>query len=185
MLNRAPLFLLYLNVLAVATCGLIYELIAGTLASYLLGDSVTQFSLVIGVYLSALGVGAWFSQYLHKGLARTFIEVELALALVGGLSAPLLFVSFAFVQWFQLVLFGTVFVIGTLVGLELPLLMRILKEHLDFSDLVSRVLTFDYIGALLASLLFGPNGRIRSDLTRYAWPSSRRLVGEATVSVIR
>ena len=76
-----------------ATCGLIYELIAGTLASYLLGDSVTQFSLVIGVYLSALGVGAWFSQYLHKGLARTFIEVELALALVGGLSAPLLFVS--------------------------------------------------------------------------------------------
>ena len=140
--------------LAVATCGLIYELIAGTLASYLLGDSVTQFSLVIGVYLSALGVGAWFSQYLHQGLARTFIEVELALALVGGLSAPLLFVSFAFVQWFQLVLFGSVFVIGTLVGLELPLLMRILKEHLDFSDLVSRVLTFDYIGALLASLLF-------------------------------
>jgi predicted membrane-bound spermidine synthase len=121
-------------VLAVATCGLIYELIAGTLASYLLGDSVTQFSLVIGVYLSALGVGAWFSQYLHQGLARTFIEVELALALVGGLSAPLLFVSFAFVQWFQLVLFGSVFVIGTLVGLELPLLMRILKEHLDFSD---------------------------------------------------
>ena len=140
--------------LAVATCGLIYELIAGTLASYLLGDSVTQFSLVIGVYLSALGVGAWFSQYLHQGLARTFIEVELALALVGGLSAPLLFVSFAFVQWFQLVLFGSVFVIGTLVGLELPLLMRILKEHLNFSDLVSRVLTFDYIGALLASLLF-------------------------------
>lgn len=143
-----------MNVLAVATCGLIYELIAGTLASYLLGDSVTQFSLVIGVYLSALGVGAWFSQYLHEKLARTFIEVELALALVGGFSAPLLFIAFAFVQWFQLVLFGTVFVIGVLVGLELPLLMRILKEHLDFNNLVSRVLTFDYIGALLASLLF-------------------------------
>ena len=71
--------------LAVATCGLIYELIAGTLASYLLGDSVTQFSLVIGVYLSALGVGAWFSQYLQKALGRTFIEVELALALVANL----------------------------------------------------------------------------------------------------
>ena len=80
-MNRAPLFLLYLNVLAIATCGLIYELIAGTLASYLLGDSVTQFSLVIGVYLSALGVGAWLSKYVHEKLARTFIEVELALAL--------------------------------------------------------------------------------------------------------
>jgi spermidine synthase len=153
-MNRAPLFLLYLNVLAIATCGLIYELVAGTLASYLLGDSVTQFSLVIGVYLSALGVGAWLSQYIDEKLARTFIEVELALAIIGGMSAPLLFVAFAWVDWFRMILFGLVFVIGVLVGLELPLLMRILKEHLDFSDLVSRVLTFDYIGALLASLLF-------------------------------
>ncbi len=58
-MNRAPTFLLYINVLVVATCGLVYELLAGTLASYVLGDSVTQFSLVIGVYLSALGIGAW------------------------------------------------------------------------------------------------------------------------------
>lgn len=154
MLNRAPLFLLYLNVLAVATCGLVYELIAGTVASYLLGDSVTQFSLVIGVYLSAMGVGAWLSRYVEERLARCFIEVEIALALIGGLSAPLLFVTFAWLEWFRIILFGMVFVIGVLVGLELPLLMRILREHLDFSDLVSRVLTFDYIGALIASLMF-------------------------------
>ena len=153
-MNRAPLYLLYLNVLIIATCGLIYELLAGTLASYLLGDSVTQFSLVIGVYLSALGIGAWLSQYVEEKVARTFIEVELALALVGGLSAPLLFLAFAHVHWFQPTLFSFVALIGVLVGLELPLLMRILKEHLDFEELVSRVLTFDYIGALLASLLF-------------------------------
>ena len=154
LINRVPLFLLYLNVLVVATCGLVYELVAGTLASYLLGDSVTQFSLVIGVYLTALGVGAWISRYVEERLARTFIEVELALALIGGASAPLLFLAFAWVDGFRPLLFGTVFVIGVFVGLELPLLMRILKEHLDFSDLVSRVLTFDYVGALLASLMF-------------------------------
>ncbi|MFN9720955.1 MAG: polyamine aminopropyltransferase [Planctomycetota bacterium] len=153
-MNRAPLFLLYLNVLVVATCGLIYELLAGTLASYLLGDSVTQFSLVIGIYLSAMGVGAWLSKFVWKQLAACFIEVELAVALVGGFSAPLLFVAFGAIDWFRPLLFGFVFVIGTLVGLELPLLMRLLKEHVEFDDLVSRVLTFDYIGALLASLLF-------------------------------
>ena len=154
MIERAPNYLLYLNVLVIATCGLIYELLAGTLASYLLGDSVTQFSLVIGVYLSALGVGSWLSRYVDKSVARTFIEVEIALALIGGLSAPLLFVAFAQITWFRIALFGGVFAIGTLVGLELPLLMRILKEHLDFRELVARVLTFDYIGALLASILF-------------------------------
>lgn len=154
MLNRAPLFLMYLNVLVIAICGLIYELLAGTLASYVLGDSVTQFSLVIGTYLSAMGVGAWLSRYVHTQLARTFIEIELALAFLGGISAPLLFIVFPWVEWFRPLLLGIVFSIGVFVGLELPLLMRILKEHLDFSDLVSQVLAFDYVGALIASILF-------------------------------
>ncbi|MBS0204328.1 MAG: polyamine aminopropyltransferase [Planctomycetes bacterium] len=154
-MNRAPLVLLYLNVLIIATCGLVYELLAGTLASYLLGDSVTQFSLVIGLYLSAMGAGAWVSRFVaDRSLARCFIEVELGVALVGGLSAPLLFAAFSRVEIFGVVLYGFVFAIGLLVGLELPLLMRLLKQHLDFEDLVSRVLAFDYIGALLASLMF-------------------------------
>ncbi|MBI1311055.1 polyamine aminopropyltransferase [bacterium] len=151
---RAPLALLYLNVLIIATCGLVYELLAGTLASYVLGDSVTQFSLIIGVYLSALGVGAWLSSFVKHNLARVFIEVELGVALLGGGSTPLLFLSFARLMWFHPVLYGVVFMIGVLVGLELPLLMRILKDHLDFEELVSRVLAFDYLGALMASLLF-------------------------------
>jgi len=154
LIERAPLGLLYVNVLIIATCGLVYELVAGTLASYLLGDSVTQFSLIIGVYLSALGVGAWLSQYIEDQLARVFIEIELALALIGGFSTPLLYLAFPLVDWFAGLLYGSVFVIGVLVGLELPLLMRILKGHLDFNELVSRVLAFDYLGALFASLLF-------------------------------
>jgi len=154
MLNRAPLFLLYVNVLVIAGCGLIYELLAGTLASYMLGDSVTQFSLVIGTYLSAMGVGAWRSRYIQQHLAQAFVEIELALAFLGGFSAPLLFIVFPFVEWFRPLLLGLVFAVGVFVGLELPLLMRILKEHLDFSDLVSKVLAFDYVGALIASILF-------------------------------
>ncbi len=149
--RRTPL--LYLNVLVIATCGLVYELLAGTVASYVLGDSVRQFSLVIGLYLSAMGVGAWLSRHVDDA-ARAFVDVELGVALVGGLSAPLLFIAFSRVEFFAALLYGTVFVVGTLVGLELPLLMRILKDKLDFRDLVSRVLTFDYLGALVASLLF-------------------------------
>jgi spermidine synthase len=151
-MNRTPV--LFLNVLIIATCGLVYELLAGTLASYVLGDSVTQFSLIIGIYLFALGVGAWLSRFIESELARKFIEVELGVALLGGASAPLLFLSFGRVGYFHVVLYGVVFVVGVLVGLELPLLMRILKDVLDFKELVSRVLTFDYIGALVASLLF-------------------------------
>src|SRR6185503_16332147 len=110
--------------------------------------------LVIGVYLFALGAGAWLSRFVEEGLGRAFIEVEYAVALLGGFSAPLLFLSFAYLDGFRALLFTVVFLIGALVGLELPLLMRILKEHLEFDELVSRVLTFDYIGALVASVMF-------------------------------
>lgn len=146
--------LLFLNVIIIATCGLIYELLAGTLASYVLGDSVTQFSLIIGIYLSAMGVGSWLSGYLDKDLAKRFVEIELAVAVAGGFSAPLLFLTFANVSYFSIILYSMVFLIGTLVGLEIPLLMRILKDELDFKKLVARVLALDYVGALVASLLF-------------------------------
>jgi spermidine synthase len=151
-IQRPPL--LFLNVLIVATCGLIYELLAGTLASYVLGDSVTQFSLIIGIYLFAMGVGSWLSRFIEKGLARRFVDIELAVAVLGGFSAPLLFISFARVSYFYAVLYGVVFAIGVFVGLEIPLLLRILKDRIEFKELVSRVLAFDYVGALLASILF-------------------------------
>jgi spermidine synthase len=148
----APLLLA--TVLVIATCGIVYELLAGALASYLLGDSVTQFSTIIGVYLSAMGLGSWLSRSVDRRVAQRFVEVELVVALVGGLSAPLLFFSFGKLALFRAVLYPVVGLIGALVGLEIPLLLRILKDDYEFKDLVARVLTVDYIGALVGSLLF-------------------------------
>ncbi len=147
-------YLLLFTIFVISTCGLIYELIAGTLSSYLLGDSVTQFSTVIGVYLFSMGIGAYFSKFVRNNLLLFFIRVEMITGLVGGLSSIILFVCFGFTESFRLILYSLVLITGTLVGLEIPLLMRILKDRIEFKDLVSKVFTFDYIGALLASLLF-------------------------------
>lgn len=145
---------LLITVFVISTCGLIYELIAGTIASYLLGDSITQFSTVIGVYLFSMGIGSFFSKYIEKNLVFTFVQVELLVGLVGGSSAALLFMMFEHVEHFRILLYALVSIIGILVGLEVPVLMRILKDRLEFKDLVSQIFTFDYVGALLASLLF-------------------------------
>ena len=147
-------WLLLLAVFVIATCGLIYELVAGTLASYLLGDSVTQFSTIIGIYLFSMGIGSYLSKYFDKGLLSWFIRIELLVGLIGGLSSAILFVVFPLASSFRIILYALVFLTGTLVGLEIPLLMRILKDKVEFKELVSRVFTFDYIGALLASLIF-------------------------------
>ena len=146
--------LLLLAVFVIATCGLIYELVAGTLASYLLGDSVMQFSTVIGVYLFAMGIGSFLSKFLRNHLLTWFIRIEFLVALVGGFSAVLLFILFPVATSFRVLLYLMVMLTGILVGLEIPLLMRILKDKIQFTDLVSQVFTFDYIGALLASVIF-------------------------------
>ena len=153
-LADAPTGVLLVAVFTIATCGLIYELLAGTIASYLLGDSVTQFSTVIGVYLFSMGVGSYLSRYFRRDLIVRFIEVEILVGLVGGLSSPVLFFAFGEVAAFRVVLYGWVTATGVLVGLEIPFLIRILKDEFPLHDLVSRVLSLDYLGALAASLLF-------------------------------
>jgi spermidine synthase len=141
-------------VLVIATTALVYELSIAAMASYLLGDSVRQFSLVIGAYLSALGVGAYLSRFVEGRLAIVFVDVELAAAIVGGVSVPLLLVAFAFTHAFELLLFVVVLAVGVLVGLELPLLIRILERRSSLRELIARALTFDYAGALVGSLAF-------------------------------
>ncbi|SMD06793.1 polyamine aminopropyltransferase [Pedobacter africanus] len=151
--KRLPVLLLT-SVFVVATCGLIYELIAGTLASYLLGDSVTQFSTIIGLYLFSMGIGSWISKYFEKDILFWFIQIEILVGLVGGTSSSILYLVFESAASFRIILYSLVGITGILVGLEIPLLMRILKDRYEFKDLVSKVFTFDYIGALLASIIF-------------------------------
>ena len=120
-----------------------------------MGDSVTQFSTVIGAYLFAMGIGSWFSGYIERRLALRFVQIELLVGVLGGLSAGILFFVFTWAEGpFRLALYLLVLGLGVLVGLEIPLVMRILRQHSSFRDLVSQVLTFDYLGALVVSLLF-------------------------------
>jgi len=143
------------SVFVVAACGLVYELAAGALASYVLGDSVLQFSTVIGTYLFAMGVGSWLSRFFERQLPAHFLRIELLVALVGGAMPALLFIANAWLPGaFRGLLYGLVLVVGVLVGLEIPLVMRILKRNIALRDLVSQVLTFDYLGALAVSVAF-------------------------------
>src|SRR5260370_13218550 len=115
--------LVFISVLLVAACGLIYELVAGTLASYLVGDSVFQFSTIIGTYLFAMGIGSALSRYINRGLANRFVWIELLLGVIGGFSSALLMLAFAFPQGLEFIFYALVLVMRGLVGLGLPLLI--------------------------------------------------------------
>ena len=147
------IFLLF-AVFLISVCALVYQLLAGTISSYLVGDSVYQFSLVIGMFVSSMGLGSFLSRYINKQLHDWFILVELLTGVVGGMSSVILFLAFSQIENYTPFLIMVSVGIGTLVGLELPIILRIVKEHNTLKIVLSNVMTADYAGALFASLLF-------------------------------
>lgn len=134
--------------------GLTYELLTGALVTSLMGDSVMAFSTIIGAYLFALGCGSFVSRYIGGYYSMILIQTGYGIGFLGGLSTTLLWFLFAWGTGFFIGVYLLIFMIGALVGLQLPLIMRKLKERLHFKELVSGVLALDYGGAMLVSVAF-------------------------------
>lgn len=152
--TRLQLGVLLGSAFVVAACGLAYELMMGTVASTLLGATVLWFSLTIGVFLSAMGIGSWVSRYVKGRLLLTFVLVEVLVGVVGAVAGPLVFWAYTHTPAVHVVLFGTLFLIGGLVGLEIPLLTRFLEPYGGLRRAISSVMALDYLGALVASVAF-------------------------------
>ncbi|TJZ42253.1 polyamine aminopropyltransferase [Streptomyces piniterrae] len=139
-----------------AACGLVYELELVALATYLVGDSVTQASVVLSVMVFAMGGGALLAKRLRCRAAVGFGTVEAALALVGGTSAMALYACFAWFGQSRSALVGFSLVIGVLIGAEVPLLMTLIQRvrRQDAGGAVADLFAADYVGALVGGLAF-------------------------------
>ncbi len=154
-LNRKQLFILLLSILIVALCAITYQLIIGTVSSYLIGNSVYQFSMTIGLFMFAMGVGSFLSKGIIRNLISNFVFIEVVLAVIGGLSSLLLFMAFPLITaLYTIVMYALILIIGTLVGLELPLLTRILTHKESIRHSIADVMSLDYVGALIGAVIF-------------------------------
>ncbi len=147
---------LIITTLLVGMCSIIYELLISTASSYFLGNSIRQFSLIIGFYMAFMGLGAYFSKWFKKDLLYQFVLIEIVLGLIGAFSVPLTYLYFLYadLDGFNLFVFLIISAIGILTGLEVPLLTRILESDFSLKDNISNILTFDYLGALIATIAF-------------------------------
>ncbi len=147
--------LLMLTTLIISGCSICYELIISAVSSYLLGDSTLQYSVTIGLYMSAMGLGSFISKYMKKHLFDWFVLIEIGVGVMGGISALILFLANLYLDSYQIIMYGEIIVIGTFVGVEIPLLTRIIEgdaENLRIT--ISSIFSFDYIGGLLGSIAF-------------------------------
>ena len=146
--------ILIVSVFIAGLCSLIYELLIATTASYFEGDSITQFSITIGLYMAFMGVGSFISRFLQKKLIIKFLSIELLLSFLGGVSIPVLYLIFAYSEAFYFYKIIFTGMIAILIGLEIPLLVRLMKKHYTLKTNISNILSLDYLGALVATLLF-------------------------------
>ena len=155
-LTRRQTTVLCASILVVALCGITYELLIGAVSSYLLGNSVYQFSIIIGLFMFAMGMGSFVSRFIkQENLVRVFVVIEVLVALMGGICSLTLFLTFSTVpNVYHVVMYGFVILIGAMVGIEIPILTRILATQKDIKDALSDVFSLDYIGALIGSLIF-------------------------------
>ncbi len=144
-----------LTTLMISGCSMVYELIISAVSSYLVGNSTLQYSVTIGLYMCALGVGSYLSKFIRKNLFNWFANVEIGIGIIGGFSSLTLFLSNLYLQSYAIVMYIEIIIIGTFAGLEIPLLTRIIEE--DKKDLrvtISSIFSFDYIGGLIGSIAF-------------------------------
>ena len=147
--------LLMLTTLIISGCSMVYELIISAVSSYLVGDSTLQYSVTIGLYMCALGLGSYLSKFIRKHLWARLANVEIAIGIIGGTSALVLFLANLYLESYALVMYAEILAIGTLAGLEIPLLTRIIEhDQKDLRITLSSLFSFDYIGGLIGSIAF-------------------------------
>lgn len=147
-------FALITTALALSICGISYELLVATVSSYFLGNAILQYSLTIGIYLFAMGIGSYISRKFEKNLVESFILVQILVGLLGGFSTLFLFTAYQYTPVFSILFYFFLLLLGSLIGLEIPILIRILKDYEALKFSISDILAFDYTGGLLASILF-------------------------------
>ena len=142
-----------------SACGLAIELLLGTLASYLVGNQALAFGIAIGGFLAAMGLGSYLSRFVARNdqprkLLLRFVQVELAIAPFSFLVPMALFALFTIDAPFWIALALSTIILGTLAGMEVPILTRMLEKDEGVRGAVSSILALDYVGALVGSLAF-------------------------------
>lgn len=147
--------LLMVTTLIISGCSIIYEVLISSVSSFLVGDSIKQFSITIGLYMSAMGLGSYLSKYIKNRLFDWFVLVEIGVGVLGGISTLVLFLSNIYFESYELIMYIEIILIATLVGLEIPLLTRIIESNTkELRITLSKIFSFDYIGGLIGAVAF-------------------------------
>jgi spermidine synthase len=149
--------LLGLSIFATGFCGLVSEFVLSTVSSYILGNSVEQFSVIIALMMLMMGVAGAVQRFFpDRHLVQQFVIVEMLLALLGGFAPLAIYAAYGWMEHhFLVVLYGFVMALGFLIGFELPLVLRINSKYVKrLPSNLAVILGLDYVGGFVGALVW-------------------------------
>ena len=147
-------FVLKAAIFATGFAGIVAEYILSTLATYFIGNSIFQWTMIVSLMLFCMGLGSRLSKLITNNLIQNFLLLEAGLSLLVAFSSVLVYTLAAVSDYYGIVIYGLSMTVGLLIGLEIPLVVRINKEYEDLKSNISSILEKDYYGSLVGGVFF-------------------------------
>ena len=147
--------ILKLAIFATGLSGIVAEYILSTLATYFLGDSVFQWTMIVSVMMFSMGLGSRISKVYSENLLRKFLTVEFALSTVVAFSSVLVYSIAAYTIYVGFIIYFLSILVGVLIGMEIPMVIRINNDYESLRLNVSSIMEKDYYGSLAGGVFFG------------------------------
>ncbi|OQX97398.1 MAG: spermidine synthase [Bacteroidetes bacterium 4572_128] len=146
--------ILKLSLFATGLSGIVAEYILSTLATYFLGNSVFQWTMIVSIMMFSMGLGSRISKYFHKNLLEKFIIMEFLLSIMVSFSSLIVYFSSSYTSYIGFIIYFMSIVIGILIGMEIPLVIRLNNEFESLRINVASIIEKDYYGSLAGGLFF-------------------------------
>lgn len=137
--------------------GLVNEYVLATMTTYILGNSIEQFSLVIASMMLMMGVAGFIQEKLSDdNLMAKFLGIEVCMAILGGFAPLMIYAAYAYSEnHFYIIHYSLVLSIGFLIGFEIPIVMRIIDQHkINLKRNLALVYAMDYVGAFIGAIIW-------------------------------
>lgn len=146
--------ILRIAIFATGLSGIVAEYILATLATYFLGDSVMQWTMILSIMLFSMGLGSRISRNIRTKLLEKFIFIEFSLSFLVAFSSLAAYTISAWSVYTGVAIYGLSILIGLMIGMEIPLVMRLNNEFQVLRVNISSVLEYDYYGSLAGGVFF-------------------------------
>ncbi len=152
-MNRTS-FLLKAALFATGLAGIVSEYTLSTLATYFLGDSVFQWTMIVSIMLFSMGVGSRISKNIEERLLEKFVWIEFGLSCIASNVTVIVYTVFAFYGDPTFIIYILSILVGLFIGMEIPLVVRLNEGFESLRVNISSALENDYYGSLAGGAFF-------------------------------